>query len=417
MIPNENHINYMRNKILLFSLSLSFLNYSAPAQIVTIGGWDFNGLSAYGASPLTPSTTAANVTIAGWSRGSGVTTSGTAAANAWGGTGWDGTAMLADAVTRGDFASFSVTVGSGYSLSIDSFSAYNIRRTSTAATTGQWQYSLNGTSFSDIGSAITWGATTTSAGNAQSAINLSGISALQNVAAGTTVTFRVVNYGATGSTGAWYLNNFQTGNDFSLLGSLSAAASAVATWAGNGSNGGTWQNGIVGKFSAPYTNANNNSVEFSGTSEQVTVVDTVQAGSLAFKSGGFTLNSGSINLGVGAIATDTGTTTINSVMNGTSGLNKTGSGILILNGANMVSGGVGISAGTLQINNDTALGDMNNDIVNNGTLKTTANVSLLSSRDLSGSGILDIAEGSTLTFNGSVNNSATTLASSGTLDL
>jgi hypothetical protein len=41
--------------------------------------------------------------------------------------------------------------------------------------------------------------------NAESAIDLSAKSALQNVGAGTNVTFRIVNFGASGAGGTWYV--------------------------------------------------------------------------------------------------------------------------------------------------------------------------------------------------------------------
>jgi hypothetical protein len=180
---------------------------AAQAQ-TTIVGWDFNGLSAYGASPLTPNSKDGNVTSVGLTR-NGFATTGTAAGNTWGGVG-------------NGSATFSVKADPGFTLSLTQISAYNVRRSGTGATTGQWAYSLDGTTFVDIGSAITWGLTTNAAGNAQTAITLSGVSALQNLPATTTVTFRVTLTGAT--TGTWYLNNFQTGNDFVVTGTVAPAA-------------------------------------------------------------------------------------------------------------------------------------------------------------------------------------------------
>jgi hypothetical protein len=140
-------------------------------------------------------------------------TGGTAASNAWGGTG-------------NGSASFTVKANAGYTLNLTQISAYNVRRSSAGATTGQWAYSLDGTTFVNIGSAITWGSTTTSSGNAQPAITLSSISALQNLPATTTVTFRVTLTGAT--TGTWYLNQFQAGDDFVVTGTVNAAQTGPA---------------------------------------------------------------------------------------------------------------------------------------------------------------------------------------------
>jgi hypothetical protein len=180
-----------------------------------IAGWDFNGLTSYGSSPQSPTNSAANVTVVGLTRASGFGTGGTAASNAWGGTG-NGT------------ATFTIKANSGYSLSLSEISAYNVRRSSSGATTGQWAYSLDGSTFTNIGSAITWAdGASASSGHSQNYISLIGISALQNLSSATTVTFRIVNSG--GSTGTWYLNNYQTGDDFIVYGKVEVDNSPIIT--------------------------------------------------------------------------------------------------------------------------------------------------------------------------------------------
>ena len=80
---------------------------------------------------------------------------------------------------------------------------------------------MNGTDFFSIGvSDITWGATTSATGNNQAFIDLSGISALQNVGSGTTVTFRLATWGATNTGGTWYLNGASTNDALTLNGSV-----------------------------------------------------------------------------------------------------------------------------------------------------------------------------------------------------
>jgi hypothetical protein len=66
------------------------------------------------------------------------------------------------------------------------------------------------------------GTTTSASGNGQSTINLAGVPALQNLAATTNVTFRVATWGGTGSTGTFYFNQFQAGDDLVLNGTLGA---------------------------------------------------------------------------------------------------------------------------------------------------------------------------------------------------
>jgi hypothetical protein len=187
----------------------------AWATPITLAGWDFNGYSGYGASPAAPNTAATNLTVVGLTRGANVGTTGTAAANGWGGTSWDGKSLT-----------FSFTADMGYQMSFDSFANYNVRRSGSGATVGQWRYQVGSGEFTNIGSAITWGSTTTGTGNAQSSISLSGIPALQNVGAGSTVTFQLLLTG--GTSGTWYLNNFRDGNDFSVLGAVSASGGGDA---------------------------------------------------------------------------------------------------------------------------------------------------------------------------------------------
>ncbi len=190
-----------------------------------LAGWETTGLSGYGPSPFAATTNAPNTTVVGLTRGAGVGTAGSAGANAWGGTGFV-YANEAAAVTGNSFVTFSVTANSGYTVSFTNLPAYNIRRSGTGSSTGIWQYQVGSGAFTDIGSAITWGTVTTSTGNPETAIDLSGIAALQNVPAGTGVTFRIVLWGGTG-TGTWYVNNL-TGNDLQVLGSLAPVNTGVA---------------------------------------------------------------------------------------------------------------------------------------------------------------------------------------------
>jgi len=207
---------------LLLALTAGWIG-AAQAQ-TTIVGWDFangsypGGSGNYGASPAAANTLAANVTSTGLTRSGLGATTGSGAASAWGGT--------ATAAGSTGSASFTVKANDLFTLSLTQISAYNVRRSGTGPTTGQWAYSLNGVDFVNIGSAITWGSGTSSTGNAQTAITLSGITALQNVPATTTVTFKVTVTGSTG-TGTWYLNNLPTtGNDFVVTGTVSAASTA-----------------------------------------------------------------------------------------------------------------------------------------------------------------------------------------------
>ena len=306
-------------------IAAGWMGASVAMAQTTLAGWDFNGYTGGGSSPQVAGSTDANVAVGGLTRGSAFSTSGTPAGNAWGTTASViSLTSAAAAVTANSFVTFTIKPNTGYTLSLSGISAYNIRRSASGSTTGQWQYSINGSTFTDIGTAITWGTTTTSSGNAQTAITLSGISALQNLRDTTTVTFRCALWGASGASGTWYLNNFQTGNDFVVTGTVSAAATAPtvsssaatsisatgATLNGNvTSNGGATvtERGFVYNTSSPVTINDNKTIvsgttgAFSNNVSSLTTGATYYFRAYASNSVGVTLSSEQ-NFTTGAIA-------------------------------------------------------------------------------------------------------------------
>lgn len=223
------------------------ISSSAQAQTDTLATWELTGINTtippWGLSPLPAQIVSPAVTTDGWTRGAGVlftaaglSTTGSPAGNAWGGNGWDayttaGANNIDSALFRGDFVSISFNVVAGQTVSFSSIPAYNIRRSSSGPNTGQWQFSVNpnGT-FVNIGNPITWGTVTTGTGNPQIALDLSTIADLQNLSGGTSVTFRIVNTGATGSGGTWYLNQLTAaGRDFSFMGSVGGGGNPTVT--------------------------------------------------------------------------------------------------------------------------------------------------------------------------------------------
>jgi hypothetical protein len=151
---------------------------------------------------------------------------GSAAAKGWGGTGFTSTSSISDAsaaIAANKFIYFTISTDGLSELSLSSIDAYNVRRSSSGPTSGQWQYQIGTGAFVNLGSTITWGSTTSSAGNAQNAIDLSTIGELQGIGPNTTVTFRLAIWGASGGTGTWYLNGqgATTAPDFQLSGSVS----------------------------------------------------------------------------------------------------------------------------------------------------------------------------------------------------
>jgi len=195
-------------KISLFIVAfLATMLMGLNAQIVK---WDFStmpgGSGNYGTSPLEPVSSDENLTVGDLTRNWSPSATGSGAQYAWGGNNFTAT-TFDDAVAANEFVTFSLTANDGYKLSVASIGEYNIRRSATGPSTGQWQYQIGAGSFVDIGASITWGTVTSAAGNPQAIVDVSAISELQNVAAGTTVTFRLVVWGATGTGGTFYFND------------------------------------------------------------------------------------------------------------------------------------------------------------------------------------------------------------------
>jgi endonuclease G len=184
----------------------TILTSSGTANAVTLFGWDTStlpgGANNYGPSPYPATTVAPRLTVTGLTRGAGVGTSNSGAQRAWGGNAFTA-ATEAAAIAASQFMTFgAVETTSGYTVSYSTISTFSYRRSGTGPATGELQYQIGSGGFTDI-TALSYPTNTTS-GASMGAINLSGITALQNVGGGTNVTFRIVNYGG-GSSGTWYI--------------------------------------------------------------------------------------------------------------------------------------------------------------------------------------------------------------------
>lgn len=189
----------------------------------TLVGWDVSTLSGgsgnFGLSPLSPTTNAPNLTVGGLTRGIGVGTSGTGASRAWGGNSFTNVSAAA-AVSGNQYATFSLTADSGYSVSFSSMSRFDYRRSGTGASNGVLQVQIGSGVFVDV-AGLSY-PSNTSAGGSIGSIDLSGVAELQNVGAGTNVTFRIVNWGGTSSVGTWYVFDVvsNTAPDFVVQGTV-----------------------------------------------------------------------------------------------------------------------------------------------------------------------------------------------------
>lgn len=169
-----------------------------------------------------------------------------------------------------------------------------------------------------------------------------------------------------------------------------ASAQIIEYWdalgqkSGTGGGGaGSWNTGSTANWyvsgAADTTWTADNFAQFGGTAGTVTLNGPVSAAGLTFTTAGYTVAGAGQTLtltGTPAIGTPSGTTTISTVIAGSSGLTYNGSGTLILSGANTYTGGTTLTGGTLQVSGASGLGPANSPITfaNGATLHNTSSI-------------------------------------------
>jgi autotransporter-associated beta strand protein len=148
-----------------------------------------------------------------------------------------------------------------------------------------------------------------------------------------------------------------------------AAAPAMATtlyWSGSAGTGtwtdSRWSATSGSGYASAWTVGDDATFEGTGSTVSIASGTSISAGSLSFTAASYWISGGSLNLASGIINATTGKTTIASVITGSNGLTKNGSGDLYLAGANTYTGVTTINAGTVYIGGT--------DTVGNGTLST-----------------------------------------------
>ncbi len=187
-------------------------------------------------------------------------------------------------------------------------------------------------------------------------------------------TYRLINYGAGFANNTLNFGTTPSGFSYTLDTATSGQVNLIvasladftywdgANLAANGAvdgGTGTWNATDTNWTSA--TGAANGAwsgvtANFGVTPGTVTIVGTKTASQLNFTVGGYVLQGDGIAAPTGlGIDTTTGTTTINSVISGTT-VTKTGAGELLLAGANTYTGGTTVSAGALVVGNNASAG-------------------------------------------------------------
>jgi len=186
---------FKHTRILLAGILLSMQLVSTDTQAQLIS---FNPATSvgFGASPWTPpAVLSPALTTAGLIRGSSIATGGSPAAGCYGGSGgWSASGL--------DANSFYFTISAScHVVSISSIAGYT-RRSSTGPNGCNIYYSLGGGPYVLVGNWVT--TSTSGTTGTTGSTTLSGVTALQNIPAGTTIKF-IIN--PTGTTGNWYFTN------------------------------------------------------------------------------------------------------------------------------------------------------------------------------------------------------------------
>jgi hypothetical protein len=197
-------------KKIFFFLLLYVMMNRTRGQVIA---WDFNGATG-DETVIAPTTADPHLTVSAISRGAGVNAA--ALTNAYSANSW-GAVNLTDAIAANEYFQFSLQVNANYQVSLATLNA-NFRRSGTGPNALQWQYSLDGFASPgiNIGTAISYTGTATN-GDAQAPVNLTGISSLQNLPAGTIITIRLYGWGASALSGSFALGRL-TGNDLAVGG-------------------------------------------------------------------------------------------------------------------------------------------------------------------------------------------------------
>ncbi|MFZ4456139.1 MAG: beta strand repeat-containing protein [Bacteroidales bacterium] len=196
-------------------------NYNAATDVIqplTILGapilaWQF-GTPASAGNETTYNATSnnSNLNTSVLSRGAGIVAS--TLTNGFSANTWDG-ASKASAVTNDEYYTFAINAKADYKVSLTTLDV-TLRRSSTGPNAYIWKYSLDGTTFTEIGSDVSF-TTSASGGTAQNQIDLSGISELQSVSSTKTITFRLYAWGATGAAGSLAIGKTTASTTTSVL--------------------------------------------------------------------------------------------------------------------------------------------------------------------------------------------------------
>ena len=194
------------------------------SQAALLAGWETTGQTNWGNQPLEATDSHPNVTVGDLARGSGVQTGAGSVADGWGGKGWN--AASYDAGIAGNrFITFTITPATGSAVSIDTFTLH-YRRSGDGPQWAALQFRINEGPYIDVEELSLDAAADIPA--IANDIDLSSIPELRN-RSGSTITFRLIPYAATSSSGNFYVWGETSGLDLTVRGTVSASGGGDTT--------------------------------------------------------------------------------------------------------------------------------------------------------------------------------------------
>ncbi len=170
--------------------------YETPAVEEPLVGWKFDGISGTAADNLDAEVKSTELMPSSLTRGSGFTAAGL-------NNGYYALTPIhtkSEALAGEDFYEFSVQTNSGKYVSLNKLH-FKLRRNSSGPTVYRWSYSLDDVNFTELTNTDMPFIGTDNYGHIQAPIDLSGITALQNIASTQQVKFRLYAWSGLSTSG------------------------------------------------------------------------------------------------------------------------------------------------------------------------------------------------------------------------